>query len=699
MVLKISQSNTLSNNFFRFFVLCLSYCFALAFFSRVSFAMEVAIDAHLLNKISPYNTYDGRESVNIIMHNEQDVNDRRGLNYNGELIINADECDFDLSVRFLGASPNLDSLRLIKPGELGLFCEGEKLYYKIYDKEIVQIMRADEAHPQGLSPEFFDRLTKTIKYSIKPEICRVTAEQEGDSQRDLTYFNYDRALENITKSDLEALVQCILLDSSAINDVGSKDINLETWLRDHIFSDELHKCTTKNYFLFSIAALSSIGRGGVYFKLGYDFGQRIFSAIQIDLAKEILSSFYGIGVFIPTAILGAKITFEKFKEISANILTMKSECEKAIEGKQTCINSSCFKERALNVLKKTPAFAAGIISAAPMTYLAYQKFHETLGWWWLVSGIPTFYMRTLIDYYSITTLAGKAYEVYGEVKTLINHCDQATSHPSSIDGVISQLGKARSFITSLNRSQAEKLVHSLNEQSVLSEKTARLFHPESFFINEPQEDSFCKKIGKKISGGIGALIGGYGASIYYPVAKEAFIPVLSLLNIDKNEALLTGLAVTSTIAASSLAALATWDSTHKFYDAICSIASWCCPRPEVSSRVCGGESIINCKRMTAVTIATILAAFTLGMQVEVGLEFPQHIGSDFNLVAAAISAFSVSFWPVDHFLLTYWLKDNINQSLLVEKIDEIIAKVPSMSSDSLKSLESLLLKKYRGNSE
>ncbi|MBL8676828.1 MAG: hypothetical protein JNJ47_05335, partial [Alphaproteobacteria bacterium] len=50
----------------------------------------------------------------------------------------------EYSPKLMYAHPTADSLSLIKQGELGLFCEGEKLYCKVHDKEKMQIIRAND---------------------------------------------------------------------------------------------------------------------------------------------------------------------------------------------------------------------------------------------------------------------------------------------------------------------------------------------------------------------------------------------------------------------------------------------------------------------------------------------------------------------------------------------------------------------------
>ena len=66
------------------------------------------------------------------------------------------------SIRSMYQHPTTDSLNLIKQGELGLFCEGDKLYCKAHNKEKIQIIRADNINIQGIDPQSYDKIIKTM---------------------------------------------------------------------------------------------------------------------------------------------------------------------------------------------------------------------------------------------------------------------------------------------------------------------------------------------------------------------------------------------------------------------------------------------------------------------------------------------------------------------------------------------------------
>ncbi len=67
------------------------------------------------------------------------------------------------SIRLMYQYPTADSLKLIKQGELGIFCEGDKLYCKVHNKEKMQIIRADSTNIQCIDTGSFDKIIKTMQ--------------------------------------------------------------------------------------------------------------------------------------------------------------------------------------------------------------------------------------------------------------------------------------------------------------------------------------------------------------------------------------------------------------------------------------------------------------------------------------------------------------------------------------------------------
>ena len=107
------------------------------------------------------------------------------------------------NLRLVYQSPTINSLNLVKQGELGLFCKGHKLFYKVYGRKKRQIIRSDDASVKGLDTETFDKIIKVM--------------QEGQKQQSIVKHN------NIMKEDRTKLLQFILWDSNTLELNSSVD--------------------------------------------------------------------------------------------------------------------------------------------------------------------------------------------------------------------------------------------------------------------------------------------------------------------------------------------------------------------------------------------------------------------------------------------------------------------------------------------
>lgn len=103
------------------------------------------------------------------------------------------------TLRFMGESPSLDSLNLIHPGELGIFCTSDKLYGKVHAKEAIEI--------KGLSQVSVERIMRSLKDTFNIEPLNVVLQRGKGRKQALAAFNENIAYESTTISDLEALLQ------------------------------------------------------------------------------------------------------------------------------------------------------------------------------------------------------------------------------------------------------------------------------------------------------------------------------------------------------------------------------------------------------------------------------------------------------------------------------------------------------------
>ncbi|WP_156962012.1 hypothetical protein [Candidatus Paracaedibacter symbiosus] len=450
-----------------------------------------------------------------------------------------------------------------------------------------------------------------------------------------------------------------------------------------------NKCFDRS--LFAIEAFSGGASSVMFFVLGYDFAERFLQTTAISRPGQIaLSSLYGMTDYIPMVFLGT--------ELSSNVINKlfyrKSQEEKSIERKIT------WKNYLLEYSLKTPVIVAGILSASPLTYLTYDDLFPYIGWGWLAPGIPTFYVRTLIDYYSITTLSNN---IYNAIKSPMDR-RFARSNPHSRQAysmrIKNVLQEARSYISSLNYFQAEQLTQILKEHLDPLERFKVCSHPESFITEQVQvkKDSLIKTI----IGIAGGIVGGYGQWIVYPVELDSFVPLLTLVGLEDKKALITGLAIIGTITASGLTTLATWNSTLKFYDAISGVFSSvfnciksCCKlKPERTFNTIVNtekENSFFWKRLGIGVVSGALAVCSAGPSAEIALTFLNinEIWPKLELASAIIAVFSTSFWAVDEALLKL-LKTGDPRQPLLNTIDQIILKLPDMSKKKLRKLINLL---------
>ncbi len=461
------------------------------------------------------------------------------------------------------------------------------------------------------------------------------------------------------------------------------------WLDKIIFnqSSSISKCAKVGIFVIEV--FSGLARGAVYFKLGYKLAERIVSSVSSP-GKEILSSIYGAGVAIPMTILGASTSGDFFKKM----ISKKHPEEKNIEYELTKL------ERVATVGVKSITLTFSAISSTTVTYLTYAEFKD-IGWFWLVGGVPNFYVRTLLDYYAIPELVKT---VYGQIKTPLDRCI-AKNNPNSrqdyMTAVKDRLESSQSFITSLNHTQASNLLKNFTEEKEsLLKQIKILTHPEEF-IEDPvliQRDSVLKKV----VGFVGGCVGIYGTWIYLSATEIAFNSILSLIP-DINESVIAsvskGLAIIALTSASAITAIATSSSVMKFYEGITGVCtsiknkffSWFYgSENEIQSNL-HNDQLHKKKRLAVAILSTILAAWNASQLIEVAIEFNQleDVLARLELVASLITQFSFTFWAVDEALLSL-LKAGDPREPLLEKIEKIRKKLPDMSDKHLGSLRNIL---------
>ncbi len=114
------------------------------------------------------------------------------------------------TIRFMSCSSDF-----VRPGELGLFCEGEKLYCQIFGKVNLEIQvdesTQDAATSKGLRRNIFEKIIGVMNNDKNERMFGVAHEQEKEGQHDLAAVNYNDAFTRIEDSEQDALLQFISL--------------------------------------------------------------------------------------------------------------------------------------------------------------------------------------------------------------------------------------------------------------------------------------------------------------------------------------------------------------------------------------------------------------------------------------------------------------------------------------------------------
>ena len=477
-------------------------------------------------------------------------------------------------------------------------------------------------------------------------------------------------------------------------DEDRNDHSVQQWLETCVFGEGIILSDAKKKTMFAIEVFSGSARGTVYFKLGYDLAVRLPAA---NPWPSLLGYVYGGCVFLPMAVLGTRSSARVLKKI----MTGKLQAEKDIEREHEC------GEQSVGCAIKSSALTAGIFSAPPLTYLAYAKLHTLLDWGWLVPGVPTYYVRTLIDYDATTALIQRV-QTYMRVRS-----DRAQASYDADGGAVNRealltsirdtyLNPARSIINSFNFEQADRFTRALDQQPDVLEKTKRISHPQSI-VPAHEVTLQTDHQAKQILSIIGGFIGVYGAWIYYPMAAKSFAPILTIIGVDPTESLQKTLATISLLSTSPVTYTSAESSIGKFYSAVCdscasiyNACSSCCRTNAQEERVVDEETrsrerVLMCKRAGAALLSTFLAGCFAGTQIEIVLEYfnIEETAAKINMSASMLSTFSLVFWAVDELLLDY-LKASDPRTPLLAKVDTINKKLNDMSDNSLRSLAGYL---------
>ena len=476
---------------------------------------------------------------------------------------------------------------------------------------------------------------------------------------------------------------------------------VETWLDNEIVNkkDPLSKCTNRG--LFAFGSISAIARGSVYFILGYKLSEHYLVISLKSPGNHILSTIYASASSVPMTLLGVASSQKFMKYLISPAPQSFLEIKK---------DESRF-EKTLRISKNTFLVGASACSASILTYIAYDNFYPLIGWGWLIPGLPTFYLRTLIDYYAMEQLRSVAYEdfISGPKNKKLYELEPE-SRGANIHEVRNLLNKSRKFVSALNFKQAKILADIINNAGEdVSKKINAFTNPELFITDEVRIKETSRF--RDVVGYIGGAVAVCGMYLYYNGTKAAFSFTQPLFNLTTEQTNYTtaAFAIFSLATASSLSAIAAHSSFQKFYD-VASIGLTKTYK-KFSSFFFGSEDEpssvspppmskedrdLMIKRTGVASLAFLLACCDAGTLYELAVQQSlsmNDFGNVLALVSSSVSLFTMSFWAVDEALM-YYVRGGDPKATILSLIDKVDNTLSSMSDSALKALKDLLRKNH-----
>ncbi|MBN9413727.1 MAG: hypothetical protein J0H12_07415 [Candidatus Paracaedimonas acanthamoebae] len=469
------------------------------------------------------------------------------------------------------------------------------------------------------------------------------------------------------------------------------------WLDTEVVNkkDSLSKGTNKGLFIFG--SLSAVARGSVYFILGYKLSEHYLVTSLNAPGNHIISTIYASASSVPMTLLGAASSQKFMKYLITPTPQSFIDIKKAESG----------FEKTLRISKNTFLAGASACSASILTYIAYDNFYPLVGWGWLIPGLPTFYVRTLIDYYAMEQLGSAAYEKFiSGPKNKKLYELEPESRGANIHEIRTLLDKSRKFVSALNFKQAKILEDIINNAGEDVTKKINAFTNPELFIRDEVHIKETSRF-RDVVGYIGGAVAVCGMYLYYNGTKAAFGFTQPLFNLtpEQTDYTTAAFAIFSLATASSLSAIAAHSSFQKFYD-VASIGLTKTYK-KFSSFFFGSEDEpssvspppmskedrdLMIKRTGVASLAFLLACCDAGTLYELAVQQSlsmNDFGNVLALVSSSVSLFTMSFWAVDEALM-YYVRGGDPKATILSLIDKVDNTLSSMSDSALKALKDLL---------
>ena len=430
-------------------------------------------------------------------------------------------------------------------------------------------------------------------------------------------------------------------------------------------------CEKNGIYVFSLVS-GSLGCI-VFGDLGYQFARKYVGRVAGPINGAIGAA--------PIAIMGTGFVNHIVTEIVKMVKGNKDfESRSRVLQERDCEARSIYASKGITIL-------ASLISGAPLTYLTGKFWKPKIGWPSLVFTIPTFYVKSIADYWALTSVGGIGYRMVKgvTVRNLFNPDSTLFLRQNLIDRAETAAG----VIKNLSDEEAQKLIEETNidgdtEPQDALNKLLNLISPERVLTGVEREPGSVIRKGFNF---FGALVGAVSMAAMEPLGVEAVQSTLSYVGIsDPSGSIAKSFSWVATVAAGSLMSYSTGDTFGKLYDALVSIPSFCRERCHgIGSNISVGEALSS--RVALASYAAIWAALSSTPRAELSIDY---LGTDtafdrFALFCSAVAPFALDFWAIDEMFLS--LK-NINdpRGLLLWKLSSAKELVGSLNRASLEFL-------------
>ncbi|MCR9192220.1 MAG: hypothetical protein NXI01_06120 [Gammaproteobacteria bacterium] len=436
--------------------------------------------------------------------------------------------------------------------------------------------------------------------------------------------------------------------------------------------------------------------------LGYEFGMLLANAADISdpNLQRAIAYYFSITATGSAAVLVGRVS----NSVLEKLITSTPETKKALRRQ----NLNFYD--AVKVMMKTFLWCSAALSAVPESYLAYEYFHQPMGWWSLIFVAADMEALTVKNGWAIQNLSTGVYRGLKEsISSRMNR--EELSDARKMRRVLHhKLQRSMMIISQLTEEEIDGLFEDLFQKNkdvcidtnnyredLLLHKMNTLCEPP---VVRPLPTPKRKPAVKTLFGYVGSAIGAVGSYTFYPIARQASEHLMDAIGIEdspERQTVADIVGVGSYLARSALAVYATGDSFEKFYDWFVSLPS---KTREIVNRckISSGYSTLEEQGLTPVssraylhgglslmaTLVSISGGAPRAAMTNDSVDADSEYGT-LLIACAFIGAFATNFWAV-HGLLQDTLKGDSKRAGLLGAVAKLIQMLPEMTDEHITAL-------------